>query len=109
MAINNLESLLTPPALHISKEKEQTPSYHYCSPTRNSSTSTTASMDRDIWGMQPQSLTVIKKRRCVNGQSTNSGSDQSAPSQSMMGLDSPEQSELALAGLLFNMSTPLKE
>lgn len=72
MAIRDMEALLTPPALHIVKEEGETSSYHYCSPTRNSSTSTTANMGRDPWRIQPQSLTVIKKRRNTPGQSQGS-------------------------------------
>ena len=107
MAINNLEALLTPPALRIAKEKEQTSSYHYCSPTRNSSTSTTASMNRNRWGMRPQSLTVIKKRRDANGQSRDSHNSESSSSEPAMNLDSPEQSEFESPSRLFGAPHPL--
>lgn len=94
MAIDNLESLLTPPALRIAKEKELASTHHYRSPTRNSSASTSASMNRDSWGLQPQSLTVIKKRRDTHGQAYNNDYDEGSSSDSVMNLDSPGHSEL---------------
>ncbi|KAK8090795.1 hypothetical protein PG994_000300 [Apiospora phragmitis] len=91
MAIKDMEALLTPPALHIVKEEEQASSDHYCSPTRNSSTSTTASIDRDPWRMHPQSLTVVKKRRNAHSQSCSSDNNESAFGEPVVNLNSPEQ------------------
>ncbi|KAK7956214.1 uncharacterized protein PG986_005436 [Apiospora aurea] len=48
-------------------------------------------MDRDPWGMEPRSLTVIKKRRNPNGQSRSSENDEIAFGELGASLDSPEQ------------------